>query len=139
MSDKKVFNNLAVKDLQKSIAFFTKLGYTFNSQFTDETATCMIISENIYSMLLTHEKFQSFLPPGRAIGDTKQATEVLIALNQESRAEVDDVVNKAIAAGAKPFRDPADHGFMYERSFQDLDGHVWEHFWMDPTVLQPQA
>ena len=138
MPASKVFINLPVKDLKKSIEFFTKVGYTFNPQFTDETATCMIINETIYSMLLTHEKFQSFMPPGMTISDNANQKEVFICLSFDSRAEVDAVVERAIAAGAKPITPAQDHGFMYERNYEDLDGHVWEHFWMDPSFAPPQ-
>jgi predicted lactoylglutathione lyase len=138
MPASKVFINLPVKDLKKSIEFFTKVGYTFNPQFTDETATCMIINETIYSMLLTHEKFQSFMPPGMTISDNTNKKEVFICLSFDSRAEVDAVVERAIAAGAKPITPAQDHGFMYERNYEDLDGHVWEHFWMDPSFAPPQ-
>ncbi|MGC3967241.1 MAG: VOC family protein [Pirellulales bacterium] len=131
---RKIFVNLPVRDLAKSIEFFTKLGYKFNPQFTDETATCMIISEEIYSMLLTHEKFKTFTH--QEVADAKKTTEVILALSYDSREEVDKMVDAAIAAGGKKFREPADHGFMYERSFQDLDGHVWEAFWMDPSFVQ---
>lgn len=133
---RKVFINLPVQDLQKSIEFFTQVGYSFNPQFTDETATCMIISDEIYTMLLTHEKFQSFLP-STTISDAHRQTEVLICLSCESRTEVDDLVNKALAAGGKQYRPPQDHGFMYECSYQDLDGHIWELMYMDPSYVIP--
>lgn len=136
MAASKVFINLPVKDLKKSIEFFTKVGYTFNPQFTDETATCMIINDTIYSMLLTHEKFKSFLPPGVAMHDDPSRKEVFICLSFDSREEVDQVVERALAAGAKALTPAQDHGFMYERNYEDLDGHVWEHFWMDPNFVQ---
>lgn len=129
-----IFVNLPVRDLNKSIEFFTKLGFTFNQQFTDETATCMIISETIYAMLLTHEKFQSFTP--KQICDATKSSEVLNALSCESRKEVDDLVAKAVAAGGKDYRAAEDHGFMYQHGFEDLDGHIWELFWMDPSFVQ---
>src|SRR5690349_11243104 len=115
MHTTQVFFNFPVKDLKKSIEFYTKVGYTFNQQFTDETATCMIISDTIYSMLLTHEKFQSFLPPGVGINDSMKTKEVLVSLNHASREEVDRVLERAIAAGGKEVGAPTDHGFMYER------------------------
>jgi predicted lactoylglutathione lyase len=133
----KIFVNMPVKDLPKSIAFFTAMGYTFNPQFTDDTATCMIISEDIYAMLLTEPRFKDFAP--RAVCDAHQSTEMLIALSCDTRGQVDELVSKAIEAGATTFKDPQDHGFMYLRSFQDLDGHIWEIFYMDPTHVQPQA
>ena len=131
----KIFVNLPVKDLKASIAFFTQLGYSFNPQFTDETATCMIISEDIYVMLLTHEKFKMFTP--KEISDTTISTEVLICLSCESRKEVDDLVRKAVAAGGSTYNQPQDHGFMYGHGYQDLDGHLWELMWMDPKAVQP--
>jgi predicted lactoylglutathione lyase len=129
----KIFVNLPVKDLNASIEFFTKLGYTFNPQFTDETATCMIISEDIYAMLLTHEKFKTFTP--KAICDATKNSEVLIALSCESREQVDEMVSKAVAAGGAIYNKPQDHGFMYAHGYQDLDGHIWEVLWMDPGAI----
>lgn len=125
-----IFVNLPVKDLQHSIDFFTQLGFQFNSQFTDETATCMIVSENIFVMLLTHEKFQTFTP--NAICDATQSTEVLTCLSVERREKVDEMVRNAIAAGGKTYNEPQDHGFMYAHGFQDLDGHIWELVYMEP-------
>jgi predicted lactoylglutathione lyase len=130
----KIFVNLPVKDLKKSIAFFTKLGFTFNPQFTDETATCMIVGEDIFVMLLTHAKFKTFTP--HAICDATQSTEVLVCLSSESRERVDEMVRKAVAAGGQVFRQPEDHGFMYEHGFQDLDGHIWELVHMDPSAIK---
>jgi predicted lactoylglutathione lyase len=132
----KIFVNLPVKDLNKTIRFFTRLGYKFNPQFTDETATCMIVGEDIYVMLLTHEKFKGFTP--KPIVDATKSTEVIVALSAESRAAVDDMVKKAVAAGGTTYNQPQDHGFMYGHGFQDLDGHIWEVFWMDPAAL-PQG
>jgi len=134
---KQIFVNLPVKDLDRAVAFFTRLGFTFNAQFTDATATCMIIGENIFAMLLTEEKFRGFTP--KAICDSSTSTEVLIALSYDSRAEVDDLVNKALAAGGTTHSEPQDHGFMYLRAFQDLDGHNWEIFFMDPNYVMPQS
>jgi predicted lactoylglutathione lyase len=128
---KQIFVNLPIQDLKKSVEFFTKLGFTFNPQFTDETATCMVISDNIFAMLLTHPKFQSFTK--KPISDAKQQTEVIISLDADSRAAVDTMVDAAVAAGGKLYREPADHGWMYERSFEDLDGHQWEVAYMDIT------
>ena len=126
-----VFINLPVKDLNKSVEFFTKLGYTFNAQFTDENATCMIISDTIYVMLLTETYFKTFI--SKEIVDAKKATEVLIALSCDSKEAVDVLVDKALAAGGRAPKEPQDHGFMYSRSFEDLDGHIWEIFWMNPN------
>ena len=131
---RKIFVNLPVKDLPRSKDFFGKLGYAFNPQFTDPTAACMVISDDIYAMLLTHSHFKGFAP--HPISDATKQTEVLIALNCESRGEVDDLVRKATAAGGRTFRPAQDHGFMYAQSFQDPDGHVWEVFWMDPSAVK---
>ena len=133
MTNKMIFVNIAVKDLPKSRAFFGALGYIFNEQFCDDTAACLVISESIFAMLLTEPKFQSFTP--KPLVDAKQSTEVLIALSCESREEVDAQVAKAIAAGGSTYNDPQDHGFMYSHGFQDLDGHIWEVFWMDPSAI----
>jgi uncharacterized protein len=129
----KIFVNLPVKNLNKSIDFFTKLGFTFNPQFTDETATCMIVSEDIFVMLLTHDKFKTFTP--KAICDATKSTEVLVCLSTESRQEVDEMVQKAIAAGGTIYNEPQDHGFMYAHGFQDLDGHIWEIMFMEPSAV----
>jgi hypothetical protein len=130
----KIFVNLAVKDLDKSISFFKALGFTFNPQFTDQTAACMVISSDIYAMLLTHEKFKQFTK--KPIADARQMTEVLTALSCDSKAEVNALLDKAIAAGGTETRPPQDYGFMYGRSFDDLDGHIWEIFWMDPSAIK---
>lgn len=132
-----IFVNFPVKNLDKSVAFFTALGFSFNPQFTDETATCMVISDTIFAMLLTHEKFASFSP--KPIVDTSQAVEVLTCLSRESRAAVDTMVAAALAAGGTIYKEPQDHGFMYGHGFQDLDGHVWELMWMDPAATPPQG
>jgi uncharacterized protein len=129
----KIFVNLPVQKLDRSIDFFTKLGFTFNPQFTDETATCMIVSEDIFVMLLTHEKFQTFTP--KAICDATKSTEVLVCLSTESRKEVDEMVERAIAAGGTTYNQPQDHGFMYAHGFQDLDGHIWELAYMEPSAV----
>ena len=130
----KIFVNLPVKDLKSSIGFFTKLGYTFNPQFTDETATCMIVSDDIFVMLLTEAKFQSFSP--KPICDASRSTEVLIALSCESREQVQEMVRKAVAAGGTTYSEPKDYGFMLQHGYQDLDGHIWEVFHMEPSALQ---
>jgi predicted lactoylglutathione lyase len=133
----KIFVNLPIADLDRSVEFFKRVGYSFNPQFTDETATCMVISEDIYAMLLTHPKFKSFIPG--EISDASKQTEVLVCLSCESRQDVDDVIARAVAAGGTTYRDPDDHGFMYGRSYQDLDGHIWEYVWMDPAAIVPQG
>lgn len=125
----RIFVNLPVADLPRSVQFFEELGYAFDPRFTDENATCMIVGENIYAMLLL-EKFFATLTD-KPIADARLATEALVALQLESREAVDEMVRTARAAGAREFRPAQDHGFMYERSFEDLDGHVWEYFWMD--------
>jgi uncharacterized protein len=130
-----IFVNLPVKNLEKTKTFFSNLGYTFNQQFTDDKAACLVISDNIYAMLITEPFFKTFIP-NKEISDATKSTEVLVALSADSRQQVDDLANKAIAAGGRNFRDAEDHGFMYARSFEDLDGHVWEVLWMDPRHLQ---
>ncbi|RDJ25153.1 glyoxalase/bleomycin resistance/extradiol dioxygenase family protein [Bosea caraganae] len=132
-----IFVNLPVKDLDKSMAFFKALGFSFNAQFTDETAACMVISDTIFAMLLTHAKFKDFTP--KAIADATQTSEVLIALSRENREAVDKIVADAVAAGGSTYNKPQDHGFMYAHGFQDLDGHIWEVMWMDPAAVQQQG
>lgn len=132
-----IFVNLPVKDLDKSMAFFKALGFSFNPQFTDETAACMVISDTIFAMLLTHEKFAGFSP--RPIADTTKVTEVLNCLSRESRADVDAMVKAAVAAGGSTYNEPQDYGFMYGHGFQDPDGHIWELMWMDPAAVQQQG
>ena len=129
----KLFVNIPVNDLQRSITFFEALGFTFNAQFTDPTATCMLVGEDAYFMLLTRDKFASFAR--REIGEPWDQTSALFAISVASRAEVDEVVRKAIAAGGANAAEPQDHGFMYGWSFYDPDGHHWEVFWMDPAVV----
>ncbi|HET6674966.1 MAG TPA: VOC family protein [Nitrospiraceae bacterium] len=132
----KLFLNLPVQDLQKSIDFFTELGFSFNPQFTDETATCMIVSDDIFVMLLTYTKFKSFTP--KPICDATKSTEVLVCLSCERRGQVDDMVRKALAAGGTIYSQPQDHGFMYAHGFQDLDGHIWELVYMEPSAIEKQ-
>ena len=129
-----VFINLPVADLQKSVTFFKSLGFTQNPQFSDETAACIIINDAISVMLGTHAKFREFTP--KAICDTSQAVEVLISLSCESRAQVDELVAKAISAGGSTYDEPEDFGFMYTHSFVDLDGHGWGVLHM---ASQPEA
>jgi len=128
-----IFVNIAVKDLEKSMRFFAKLGFSFNAEFSDENAACMIISEEAYVMLLVEKFFKTFTP--KNIADTNKSTEVLISLSMESREKVDELLEKAISMGAVEARDPQDDVFMYARSFSDLDGHIWELFWMEPDVM----
>lgn len=129
-----IFVNLPVRDLQKTMEFFSSLGFTFNPQFTDDKAACMIISDKAYVMLLTEPFFRGFTK--NEVADTSRVTEALIALSCESRAEVEQMVRKAIDAGGRHAMDPQDHGFMYAWSFYDLDGHHWEVLWMDPNHVQ---
>lgn len=133
---KQIFVNLPIRDMQKSQAFFKSLGFTFNPQFTNDQGACMVVGDNIYVMLLVKPFFQGFT--GKPIADATQSTEVLIALSCESRAEVDDLVARATAAGGTAPRAPQDHGFMYSHGFDDLDGHIWEVFHMVPGET-PQA
>ena len=130
----KIFVNLAVKDLERSEEFFKRLGFTFNPQFTDETAACMVIADDIYAMLLTHPKFKEFTK--KDVADAHKTTEVLTCLSFDSKEKVNEVVDGAIAAGGTEAREPQDYGFMYGRSFNDLDGHIWEIIWMDPSHIQ---
>jgi uncharacterized protein len=134
-----IYVNLPVKDLDKSVAFFTLLGYTFNPQFTDKNAACMIVSEDhIYVMLLVESFFKTFTP--KPISDAKSSTEVLLALSCESREAVDAMVKKAVTAGGTTPTQPQDHGFMYQHGYQDLDGHMWEVMYMDMSAMpQPAA
>ena len=131
---RKLFVNLAVRDLERSKEFFDKLGFDFNPQFTDDRAACMILSEEAFVMLISEPFFRTFTE--RDLCDTSRQTEGLFALSCESRAEVDRMVKNAIDAGGKRAMDPQDHGFMYAWSFYDLDGHHWEVLWMDPAAGQ---
>lgn len=130
-----IFVNLPVKDVVRSRAFFGALGFSFNEQFCDENAICMVIEENIFAMLLTESYFATFLT--QPISDAHKATEVLTCLSAGSRAEVDDICGKALANGGKAWKAPQDHGWMYNRSFQDPDGHVWEVAFMDMSAQAP--
>jgi predicted lactoylglutathione lyase len=130
----KVFVNLPVKDLQKSIDFFTGLGFECNPQFTDENATCMIIGDDSFVMLLVEGFFKTFTT--KDLADATTHTEAIIALPAESREGVDELVDKALAAGGQASNEPMDQGGMYGRSFQDLDGHLWEVMYMDPSAAQ---
>ena len=130
----KIFVNLAVKDLDASVDFFSGLGFSFNPRFTDETATCMIVAEDIFVMLLTEDKFRTFTP--KEICDARKCTEVLVCLSCDSRGKVDELVRKAVAAGGTAYNEAQDHGFMYGHGFQDLDGHIWELIHMEPSALE---
>jgi uncharacterized protein len=130
---RKLFVNIPVNDLQRAITFFEALGFTFNTQFTDATATCMLVGADAYFMLLTKEKFASF--SRKPSGDSRAETNAMFAITTDSREEVDALYAKALAAGASPAAEAQDHGFMYVQSFYDLDGHHWELFWMDPAAV----
>lgn len=133
MTRHKLFVNIPVSDLQRSIEFFEALGFNFNPQFTDATGTCMLVGEDAYFMLLVADRFKGFT--ARPAGDSRTQTNALFAISVSSRTDVDEMVKKAIAAGGSHAVDPQDHGFMYGWSFYDLDGHHWEVFWMDPTAV----
>lgn len=130
-----IFVNLPVKDLPRSVAFFTALGYTFNPQFTDDNATCMIVGDNIFVMLLVEDFLATFTP--KPVADARASTEVLVCLSCGSREQVDDLVARAIAAGGAASMPANDHGFMYQHGFEDPDGHLWELIHMVPGQLPP--
>ena len=135
---RQIFVNLPIKNMERSQAFFKSLGFSFNPQFTNDQGACMIVDDqHIYVMLLVESFFQTFTK--KPISDATKSTEVLVCLSCESRAEVDDLVKKAIAAGATSPNPPQDHGFMYGHGFTDLDGHIWELAYMDPNATPPQA
>ena len=129
-----MFVNLPVKDLDRSKNFYTGLGFTLNEQFTDENAACVVFSDTLYAMLLVEPFFKTFTK--KQIADATNANEAILALGVESRAQVDELADKAMSAGGKPSMEPSDHGFMYGRSFQDPDGHLWEVFYMDPSAVK---
>ena len=129
-----IFVNLPVKDLNKTVEFFTKLGFAFNPQFTDENATCMIVGENMFVMLLVEKYFKTFTK--KEITDTTKNTEAIVALSAQSKEEVDQVIKKVIDAGGSEPRDPQDYGWMYGRSFEDINGHLWEIFYMDESAMK---
>ncbi|WP_027190979.1 VOC family protein [Fundidesulfovibrio putealis] len=132
-----IFVNLPVKDLDKSKEFFTKLGFTYNPQFTDENAACLILGENIYAMLLTEPFFGNFTK--KSISNAKETTEVLIAIDADSRKGVDEMIQNALAAGGSTYMDPMDFGWMYGHSFADLDGHQWEVLYMDIEAMPKRS
>jgi uncharacterized protein len=133
---KKIFINLPITDLQKSMAFYTAIGFTNNPQFTDATAACMVLSEEIYVMLLTHPKFKGFT--NKKIGNTLKTVSVINSLSVDSNAEVNDMMHNALKAGGKEPTEAKDYGFMLQRSFEDLDGHLWEVFYMDVSKFPQQ-
>jgi predicted lactoylglutathione lyase len=131
----KIFVNLPVQDLKRSMADFSSLGFTFNKQFTDKNAACLVISGDIYAMLLTEKFYKTFIR--KELADSAKVNEVIVALNCESRAEVDGLMEKALKAGAVEYREPEVYEWMYGRSFEDLDGHLWELGYMDPAHVEP--
>lgn len=131
-----IFLNLAVKDLDRSVGFFTELGFSFDPRFTDETATCMVVSDQAFVMLLVEDKFKGFT--SRELADPTKATEAIVALSADSREQVDELADKALEIGGTRAADPIDMGFMYSRSFYDPDGHHWELVWMDPSAAEQQ-
>jgi hypothetical protein len=131
---RQIFVNLAVKDLKRTIEFFTKLGFKFNPQFTDENATCMIIDKDSFVMLLVEKFFKTFIPD-KEICDARKSTETLLALSVESREKVDELLDKVVAAGGTEYRKAQDYGWMYGRAFQDINGHIWEILYMDESAM----
>jgi predicted lactoylglutathione lyase len=132
-----IFVNLPVKDLNKSKAFFENLGYSFNPQFTNEEGACLVISDTIFFMLLVEPFFKTFIK--KEIADSRKTTEVILAISTESRQRVDEIVEKALTIGGTKSNDPQDYGWMYSRSFQDPDGHLWEILYTDPNATPPQV
>ena len=130
---KSIFINLPITNLSRSVEFFKELGFTFNAQFTSEDSTCMIIGENMFAMLLEADRFKSFIDKEIA---PKTSSEALIALACDSKDEVSNLAEKAFSLGARKYQEPTDHGFMFSWGFEDLDGHIWELFWMDPRHIQ---
>jgi uncharacterized protein len=131
---RQMFVNLPVKNLELSMAFYKALGFSFNAQFTNETAACMIVEQNIFVMLVTEPFFKSFTP--RALCDATKNTEVLVCISCASRAQVDEMAANAVKAGGTIPREPQDHGFMYSQAFADVDGHIWEPMWMDAAAVE---
>ena len=129
----KIFINLAIKDLKKSIDFFTQLGFSFYPQFTDQNTTCLILGENIFAMLVTEQRFKDFTK--KEICNAHKNTEVLIAIDVENREKVDKLIQKALNAGGTAYMEPQDYGWMYSHSFADLDGHQWEIMYMDENAI----
>lgn len=130
---KSIYVNLIVSDLKRSIKFFQAVGFTFNPQFTNEQAAALVISDHIFAMLHTPESIRRFTR--KNIADSKNVTEVLVALHVENRSLVNQLMNNVIRAGGKEQREAEDHGFMYGRAFEDPDGYIWEIFWMDPSQM----
>ena len=134
---KLIFVNLPVADLPAARAFYDAIGFTNNPQFTDETAACMVLSDVIHVMLLTHDKWRTFTP--KPIPDARESAQVMLCISEDSRAAVDAITEKALAAGGKETADPDDYGFMYGRNFEDPDGHIWAPMWMDMAAAGQAA
>ncbi|MDQ0993324.1 VOC family protein [Streptomyces sp. V3I7] len=134
MYQQMIFVNLPVEDVEASKKFFTRLGYTINPQFTTDDCACVVISDTIVAMLLGRKRYADFTK--KEIADATRTSEVLLCLSAESREKVDELVDSAIAAGGTASGEPQDHGFMYGRAFDDLDGHTWEVMWMDPAAVK---
>lgn len=130
----KIFVNLPVSDLKKTMNSFSELGFKFNPMFTDENAACMVISEDIYAMLLVEKFFKSFIPD-KEICDAKKSAEAIVALSTKSRKEVDVLIRKVVTAGGSEYREAQDYGWMYGRAFQDINGHIWEVVYMDMNSI----
>lgn len=131
---RQLFVNLPVADLGKAVGFFTDLGFAFDAGFTDDSSTCMIVGKDAFVMLLEHDRFSGFT--AKPTADARTHTGAILAVSVDSREAVDELADRALANGAQPATDPNDHGFMYGRSFQDLDGHHWEIFWMDADAVE---
>ena len=129
----KIFLNLAVKDLNRAVNFFNELGFSTNPKFTNEQGACIVISDNIFTMLLVEEFYQTFTP--KKICDSTTTSEVLISISMESREKVDETIEKAVKAGGTDYQEAKDYGWMYQRTFLDLDGHHWEVFFMDESQI----
>ncbi len=136
-NSRKIFVNLSVRDLKRTKTFFSELGFAFDPRFTDEKAACMVVNEDAYVMLLTEPFFRGFTK--REPCDTTKSNEALVCISAESRAAVDGLVDRALATGGTFAMPPQDHGFMYGRSFYDVDGHHWEVMWMDPSAVPPKS
>lgn len=129
--EKKLFVNLPITDIKRSREFFTQLGFTFHNDYSDDDSLVMVIEENIFAMLLLESKFKTFT--SKEVVDAKKQTEVLLAVSVESKDKVNELVDKAVTLGGKETLDPADHGWMYYRQFEDLDGHIWEILWINDS------
>ena len=133
--NRQIFVNLAVESLDRTVEFFRQLGFEFDPRYTDDSATCMVVGDNAYVMLLVRDRFKEFTK--KELADPAAQTEAIIAFSADSREQVDELAEKALAAGGSPANDPIDMGFMYSRSFEDPDGHIWELVWMDPNAEPP--